>query len=115
MTATTNTQNTKITTDFLNMATDKKDLDAYFKEEHGLKSKAAYLAFRDDLKAAIRLLAAENHAYGKEMRQPGGNENAQWRRAANKPRITHLIALRRAVKAWSWRQAEAARAMQDAA
>jgi hypothetical protein len=97
------------------MATDKKNMDAYFTQEHGLTSKGAYLAFRNDLKAAIRLMAAENYAFGKAMRQKGGDETAQMKRAYNKPRITHLIALRRAAKTWSWQKAQEGKGAQQAA
>ncbi|WP_411839936.1 hypothetical protein [Paracoccus sp. ME4] len=88
----------------------KADPAGLFADVLGLKDKAAYLAFRDLLKAHLRFFAEDQKRLAIAMRRPGGNPEAQCRHAQHADLVTTLIEIRRAGKTWSAAQAAAGRA-----
>lgn len=88
----------------------KADPVGFFADVLGLKDKAAYLAFRDLLKAHLRFFAADQKRLAVAMRRPGGDPEAQCRHAQHADLVTTLIEIRRAGKTWSAAQAAAGRA-----
>ncbi len=83
--------------------------EAFF-TERGITDRESYIAHRDALKKALRLTAAYQKQLSLRMRRKGGDSDAQWRKAAMKRTVTHLIEIRRAGKAWSAEAAQARRA-----
>jgi uncharacterized phage-like protein YoqJ len=74
-----------------------------------ISNKAEYLAFRTFLKAEINALAAKQVEYRILTREYGGDSSAQCLRNYKRPKITALIALRKAGKVWSASEAQKAR------
>jgi hypothetical protein len=87
--------------------------DAFFAEALGLQSRADYLSFRDTLRGTLRHLAATQTGLARRTRNPGGDPEAQSRRAQLRPLITELIRMRRAGRVWASARA-AARAAEAA-
>lgn len=77
----------------------------FFGEALGIETRADYLAFRDALRATLRQLAVVQTGLARRTRTPGGDPEAQMRRAQLRPLITALIAMRRAAKTWSGERA----------
>lgn len=84
---------------------DGADPDAFFRDALGLQGKADYLAFRDALRGSLRALGEIQTGLARRTRTPGGDPEAQMRRAQLRRIITALIGMRRAGKAWSAAQA----------
>lgn len=87
--------------------------DAFFAEALGLQSRADYLSFREALRDTLRRLAEVQTGLARRTRAPGGDTEAQSRRAQLRPLITELIRMRRAARAWAAARA-AARAAEAA-
>ncbi|CAN0597777.1 unnamed protein product [Laminaria digitata] len=79
----------------------------------GIDSKQAYLAFRDNLKAWLRVFAASQKELKAKMHAPGGCSSSQMYASYSADAITRLIEIRRASKRWAGRQM--AQTRQDAA
>jgi hypothetical protein len=84
---------------------DGADPDAFFAGALDLQGKADYLAFRDALRGSLRALGETQTGLARRTRTPGGDPEAQMRRAQLRGIITALIGMRRAGKAWSASQA----------
>lgn len=84
---------------------DGADPDAFFRDALGLQGKGDYLAFRDALRGSLRALAETQTGLARRTRTPGGDPEAQMRRARLRGVIAALIGMRRAGKAWSTAQA----------
>lgn len=84
---------------------DGEDPDAFFGEALGLQTKADYITLRDALRGSLRALAETQTGLARRTRTPGGDPEAQMRRAQLRGVITALIGMRRAGKAWSAAQA----------
>ena len=86
---------------FLPAWADGADPGAFLEQALGLQTKADYLAFRDALRGSLRALGEIQAGLARRTRTPGGDPEAQMRRAQLCRLITSLIGIRRAGKAWS--------------
>lgn len=77
------------------------EAEAFFSTLQELGSREAYVAFRDKLRAHIRILSARQKELALAMRSPGGDSGAQSRHARGAAVVTELIEIRRAGKTWS--------------
>jgi len=87
----------------------EKDEADFFGVQLGLDSKESYIAFRDQLKSLINVMAAGQVPLRQETRQRGGSSSAQESKAACANAITLLIEIRRAGKVWSAAEVEKSR------
>lgn len=83
------------------------DPAAFFEEALSVSSKQDYVALRQELRTTLRQLGAVQVGLSRRTRVPGGDPEAQSRRAQLRPLITELIGMRRAGKAWSASRAKA--------
>ena len=74
-------------------------------KEFGLASKEDYLAFRDDLKVSLGMLADEQRTLKALIRRPGGCPDAQRAGAANARAVTLLVDIRQQARHWAICQA----------
>lgn len=90
-------------------ADDDASRDIFFTVMLGIDSKQAYLTFRDNLKAWLRVFAASQKELKAKMHAPGGCSSSQMYASYSADAITRLIDLRRASKRWAGKQMEGAR------
>lgn len=87
------------------------EAEAFFGTLQELGSREAYVAFRDRLRAHIRILSARQKELALAMRRPGGDSGAQSYHARGAAIVTELIEIRRVGKVWSAARARAATAV----
>jgi hypothetical protein len=78
----------------------------FFGEVLGIRTREEYVAFREELRSTLRRLGEVQAGLARRTRIPGGDPEAQTRRAQLRPLVTTLIAMRRAGKAWAGARAK---------
>lgn len=99
----------RILTEWCKCDDDENAQDAFFQDTLGLDGKAAYLAFRDNLKAWLRVFAISQKELKGKMHAPGGCSTSQMHAYSSAMIITLLIEIRRASKRWAGKQMAKAR------